>query len=173
MTQPLVLEFTPEKNDYVRASRMLSTKTPVFLITSALMVLITLGSLILLIFPEIGDPSWRGIAMVFLITGAFYLIYFVFIIPIQLGSAFKKNEYLQIKRKFTLNDENIIMTIADKTNTLEWENVKRLVQSQGSYLIMYQADERYYPFIPQRAFADQAAEDAFVDFFKRKSVAVK
>lgn len=173
MTQSLVLEFTPEANDYVRASRMLSTKTPVFLITSALMVLITLGSLVLLIFPEIGDPSWRGIAMVFLITGAFYLIYFVFIIPMQLKGAFKKNEYLQIKRKFTLTDENIIMTIADKTSTLEWENIKRLVKSQGSYLILYQADERFFPFIPNRAFADQAAEDAFLDFFKRKSIPVK
>ena len=173
MTKPLVLEFIPDKNDYVRASRMLSTKTPVFLITSALMVLITLGSLVLLIFPEIGDPSWRGIAVIFLITGAFYLVYFVFVIPIQLKNAFKKNAYLQVRRQFTLTDENINMIIDDKTSTLEWENVKRLVQSKGSYLVLYQAGERFFPFIPNRAFADQGAENAFLDFFRRKSIPIK
>ena len=170
MTQPLVLEFTPDKDDYVQASRMLSTKTPVFLITSVLMVLITLGSLAIIIFPDIGDPSWRGIANVFLITSAFYLLYFVILIPFQLRSAFKRNPYLQTKRKFTFTDKNIIMTIADKTNTLEWENIKRLVQSKGSYLIMYQADQRYFPFIPHRAFADQATENEFLDYFNRKSI---
>ncbi len=172
MTQPLILDFTPEKNDYVHASRMLSTKTPVFLITSVLMLLITLGSLILLIFPEIGDPSWRGIAVVFLITGAFYILYFVFLIPFQLKSAFKKNAYLQEPRKFTFKDENIVMTVSENTTVLEWENVKKLIQSNGSYLIMYQDRERFYPFILGRAFDDKAAEAAFLDFFKSKSIQI-
>lgn len=173
MTDSLVLEFTPEKTDYVRASRMLSTKTPIFLITAVIMGIITLGALTLLIFPEIGDPSWRGIAVVFLITGGFYLVYFTFLIPVQLKNAFKKNKYLQERREFTFTNENITMEIGENTSTLAWENVKKLIQSKGTYLIMYQADQRFFPFIPERAFADRAAEDGFLDYFKNKSIPIK
>ena len=173
MKQALILKFTPEGNDYVRASRMLSTKAPVFLITAVVMGIIVLASLLLLIFPDIGDPSWRGIAIVFLITGVFYLVYFALIIPIQLKNAFKKNSTLQEPRKFTISDANITMVISGKASILEWENVKKLIQSQGSYLILYEAGERFYPFIPNRAFEDEATEEAFLDFFKAKAIEIR
>jgi len=172
MDSPIKLHYTPKKQDYIRASRVLAMNTPTFLVLAAAIFLAMIAAVIVLLVPGIGDVTWRNIAIVVLLVGVFYTIYYLAFIPYQLTRAFKKNEYLQKARTFTISDQRVHMEIGDRSTDLEWEYFKKVVDGGTFYLLIYQADQKVYPFLPKRAFEEPSIEESFLQLLQSKSIPV-
>lgn len=170
MDSPIKLRFTPKKQDYIRASRVLAKNTPTFLILAAVILVAMVAAAVVLIVPGLGDVTWRNIAIVVLLAGIFYTIYFLAFIPYQLTQAFKKNEYLQKPREFTITDQSIHMEIGDRSTDLEWEYIQKVIDGGTFYLLIYKADQNVYPFLPKRAFEDPSADQSFLQLLESKSI---
>jgi hypothetical protein len=132
-----------------------------------------IAAAVVLIFPSIGDAVLRNVAVVVLLVGAFYIIYFTVIIPWQLSRAYTSNEYLQQAREFTFSESGVAMAIGDKMSNLIWENFKDVIDGGGFYLLLYEGENRVYPFIPKRAFTTEASEDAFRAVIREKGITIK
>ena len=173
METPLQFRFKPEKNDYVQASRALANKTPMFIVLASVTLLIMLGSLVVLVVPSIGNPTWNNVAIVSLLVGGFYLVYYFLLIPLQLGGTYKKNESLQKERVLTVSDANVSMKVGDRSSDLTWENFEKVLDCKDLYLMIYKADQRVYPFVPKRAFTEPGAEEAFRKSFTDHDIPIK
>jgi hypothetical protein len=173
MEAPLIIRFKPDKQDYVRASRTLASKSPTFVILAAVIGLMMIGAVVVLVVPSVGDASWANIALVALFVGVFYVLYYFLIIPWQLARTFKGNDYLQTERIFRFSDAHITMNVGNRSSDLPWENFEKVIEGPELYLLIYRSDERVYPFIPKRAFEDEAAELAFRQNFVAKSIPVQ
>lgn len=173
METPLQIRFTPDKNDYIHASRALASKTPTFIVMAVIIGLIMVSAVLVLLFPDFGDGNFTSAALVTLLVGGFYVLYYLFLIPWQLARTFKKDVYLQKERIFTFFDAHVTMQVEDKSSDLVWENFEKVVEGKVLYLLIYKADQRVYPFIPKRAFSDPAAEEAFKEILAEKSVPLK
>jgi hypothetical protein len=173
MEKPINVRFTPEKKDYIRATRLLASKSTGFVILAAILGLLIIASAVVLIFPGVGDPSWNSIAMMVLFVGLFYVLYFLALIPFQFSRSYKKNPYLQMERQFTISDENLLMQVGDKLSTLEWAYIQKVMDGGDFFLLIYKAQQRFYPFIKKAAFEDQTALDSFLVLLKENSIPVK
>lgn len=168
----LTIRYTPEKRDYVRASRTLARKSKGFLVLAAVTLLVILVSVVILVFPGIGGANLRRIATIALFVGVVYVLYYLFLVPIQLNRAFKANETLRAERKLTFFDDHLRMKLGDQAIELPWENFKRVIDGGEYFLLIYEGSEQVYPFIPDRAFTDDGAKQAFLEFIRAKSIPV-
>ncbi len=173
MEPKLEITYTPEKKDYVKASRTLAMKTKMFLILAIVLAVGIVASIVVLLVPAFQTPLIRNIAVVVLWVGAFYVLYYFALIPIQLNRAYKKNEYMRMARQFTITDDLLKMSIADKSTDLEWDHLRKVVFNDGLYLMVYKKDLPVYPFIHQRAFADEAEKETFINLLKEKSIPIE
>lgn len=173
MESPLTIQFTPVKNDYVQASRALANKTPAFIVLAIITVLLMLGSLVVLIVPSIGDSTWNNVAIISLVIGGFYLVYYFILIPMQLGRSFKSNELLRKERVLVFDETGLTMTLEDRRSEMVWENFEKLMDSKSLYLMIYKADERLYPFVPKRAFEAPETEATFRQLFSEHDIPIK
>jgi len=173
MDAPLVIRFTPDRKDYIRASRALAMKSTGFIIIAGTVILAMIAAAVVLIFPSIGTPVWRNTAFVVLLVGAFYILYFFAVIPWQLSRAYKASAYLQQSRELTFSESGVTMTIGEKTSNLLWENFKDVIDGNGFYLLIYEGENRVYPFIPKDAFTTEASEEAFRDVMAAKGIQIK
>lgn len=173
MESPLQIQFTPEKNDYVRASRALANKTPIFIVLAAITILLMVGALVVLLVPSIGDSTWDNVAIISLVIGVFYLVYYFVLIPMQLGRSFKSNELLQEERVLVLDETGLAMTLADRHSEMAWENFEKVLDSGALYLMVYNAKEKLYPFVPKRAFEAPGSEEAFRKYFSDHHIPIK
>ncbi|MEA3327320.1 MAG: hypothetical protein U9R53_08435 [Chloroflexota bacterium] len=173
MESKLELTYTPEKKDYVKASRALAKKTTLFIILAGVLALGVIASAVILLVPSIGNATWRNIAVAVLWVGIFYVVYYLVLIPVQLSRAYKKNEFMKMERRFTLTDANLLMAIGDKSQELEWEHLRKVIYDGGLYLMVYKEDSPVYPFIHERAFKDDAEKAAFENFLKEKSITIQ
>ncbi len=172
MQDSLDIHYIPEEKDYIRASRTLASKTTTFWILVGVILVVMLGSAAVLIFPMVGNAAWNNAAVVALLVSAFYVIYYLIFIPWQLKRAYKSNEYLQKERKFHFSGAGVVMRIGDKGSDLAWENFTRVIDAGDFYLLLYEAEDKIYPFIPKDAFEDDGSEEAFLAFLNEKSVPV-
>ena len=172
MADPIDVRFTPEKNDYIRASRVLASKSTGFLVLAGVMILVMLGSAVILIFPSIGNAVWRNAASITLLVGVFYIIYYLALIPLQLSRAYQKNETMRTERTIIFSDAHVMLTIGDQSRNMRWENIQKAVDGGDFYLLLYKGEEEIYPFVPKASFADQAAQEAFLALLEAKSIQV-
>jgi hypothetical protein len=170
MDLPINIKFTPEQQDYVLASRALAMKKPMFLILAGILLLGMIVSTVILLIPSLGGPAWGGIALIIILVGVVFISYYLFIIPFQLNSAFKKRESMQIDRELTFTDAHVVMKIGDKSGELPWENFKNVIDAGTFYLLIYEGEERIYPFVPTRAFEDEVTQDAFLELLDAKLI---
>jgi len=173
MQPKLEITYTPEKKDYVKASRTLAMKTKMFLILAIVLAVGIVASIVILLIPSLQEAYVRNIAVVVLWVGVFYVLYFFALIPLQLNRAYKKNEFMQLARQFTFTDEKLKMSIADKSTELEWEHLRKVIFNDGLYLLVYKKDSPVYPFIHERAFADDAEKQSFINFLNEKSIPIE
>ena len=172
MDEPLVIRYTPEKDDYLKASRALAFKSTAFKVLAGVILLAMLGALVVLIFPGIGNPTLENIALVFLIVGGFYIIYYLVIIPFQFSRAFKKNDYLRQERTYTFTDAHIRLRIEDQETEIRWDNIQKAVASKDFYLLINTVEGQGYPIIPKRAFTANAREDDLIKLLESKSIPI-
>jgi hypothetical protein len=173
MESPLQIRFDPKKSDYVAASRALANKTPMFIVLAVVTLVIMVGSVVVLVVPSVGNSAWNSVALVSLVVGAFYLVYYFLLIPLQLGGTYKKNEYLQKARLLTVSDQNVTMKVGDRSSDLAWENFEKVLDTKDLYILIYKADQRVYPFIPKRAFTEDGSEEAFRKAFLDHDIPIK
>jgi hypothetical protein len=173
MEKPITLRFTPQKEHYVRATRALALKSPGFLVMAIILLVAVIAAAAVLIFPNFGDPSWDSLALMVVLVGVFYLLYFIVLVPIQFSNNYKKNKYLQMDREFIISDEHMVMNVGDKSSTLEWENFQKVIDGGDFYLLLYKAQQRFYPFILKEAFDSQESQHEFLALLKEKSIPVK
>ena len=173
MEKTINVQFTPEKKNYVRATRVLASKSPGFLVLAIILAVLVVASVVVLVFPQVGAPSWNSMAWVTLLIGAFYVVYFIILVPLQFNQSYKKNPYLQMERQFTISDEHMIMAVGDRSTTFDWENFQKVIDGGDFFLLIYKAQQRIYPFIPKDAFKEEGSLDAFLDLLKEKNISVK
>lgn len=173
MDQTINLHFTPVQKDYVRATRVLARKSPGFMTMAVILFVGMIASAIVMFVPGVGEPSWDSIAVVVLMIGAFYILYFVAIVPLQFAQSYKKNAYLKMEREFTISNEQMIMVVGDRTTTFDWEKFQKIIDGGDFFLMIYKAQERIYPFIPKDVFTEEGSLDAFLDLLVEKSIPVK
>jgi hypothetical protein len=173
MDRVINLQFTPVQKDYVRATRVLARKSPGFITMAIILFIAIIAAAIVKFVPGVGQPSWDNIAVAVLIVGAFYILYFLAIVPLQFSKNYKQNEYLKMERNFTISDEQMIMTVGDRTSTFDWENFQKVIDGGDFFLMIYKAQQRVYPFIPKHAFEEESAFQAYLDLLAEKSIPVK
>jgi hypothetical protein len=173
MEKELILTYQPEKEDYIKASRTLAMNTTSFILVGLLIFFVVIASVVVLFVPAIGSGSWRSTAFVGLAMGAFFIVNFWLIIPYQLSKAYKQNENLRKERKLVINDAGVRMQIGERATDFPWENFQRVVEHDRFYLMIYKAEERVYPFIPQRAFENESSEEDFRAVLKNRAIPVK
>ena len=173
MDRTINLQFTPTQKDYVRATRVLARKSPGFMVMAIILAVAMVASAIVMFVPGVGQPSWDSIAVVVLMIGAFYILYFVAIVPLQFTQSYKKNEYLKMERHFTITDEQMVMDVGDRSTTFDWENFQKVIDGGDFFLMIYKAQERIYPFIPKEAFTEERSLEAYLDLLAEKSIPVK
>jgi hypothetical protein len=172
MEPRLTIHFTPERGDYVRASRTLAQKSPWFLALAGLILLAVIGSALLVIFSRLGGENLRSLAPIVLLVGLVYLLYYVFMIPWQLGRAYKANEHLRLERTLTFFDTHLRMGFGERSVDLPWENLQKVVDGGDYYLMIFKGDQLVYPFIPGRAIPEVHDREALLAFFGEKSIPV-
>jgi hypothetical protein len=172
MEPRLTIRFTPEKGDYVQASRTLAQKSPWFLALAGLILLAVIGSVLLVIFPGLGGENLRSIAPIILAVSAVYLLYYLFMIPWQLGRAYSANEHLRLERTLYFFDTHLRMGFGDRGVELPWENLQKVVDGGDYFLMIFKGDQLVYPFIPGRAVPDTRDREALLAFFGEKSIPV-
>lgn len=172
MEPRLTIRFTPEKGDYVRASRTLAQKSPWFLVLVGLILLAVVGAALLVIFPGVGGENLRSIAHMVLVVGVVYLLYYLFVIPWQLGRAYQANEHLRMERTLTFFDTHLRMGFGERGVDLPWENLQKVVDGGDYYLMMFKGEQLVYPFIPGRAVPEAHDREALLSFFWEKSIQV-
>ena len=169
---PLTLRFTPEAEDYVKASRTLATNSKTFIIMGGLLLVGMLGAIVVLLLPSIENPGWKNMAMIFLVVSGFYVIYYFFIIPFQLKRSYKKQAHLKTDREITLQDKQISIRIGKGDISLDWENLERVIDANDFFLMIYKDQQKIYFFVPERAFNQDVTKDAFMDVLKAKSIQI-
>ena len=169
---PLTISYNPEAKDYVRASRALAMKSTSFIVMAVLLIVAMIAAAVILLLPSVGDQSWNNIAMILIVVGFFYIIYYFAVIPWQLKRAYKKNEHLQGERQFVLNDVNIQVKVGSEGTTLNLENLQKVVDAGDLYLLIYKDKQKFYFFIPQRAFNEDVTEKDFLNYLDEKSISV-
>lgn len=172
MVDTIQINYTPEKKDYIQASRTLALKTPIFLILAGIVLVALIASAVILLLPSLRNSNWQRIATVVLLVGVFYLLYYLLFIPFQLSQSYKGNPNLQVERQIRLTEERILMIIGDRTTELDWKYVQKVVEGKELYLIIYRDRNQIYPLLPKRAFKDAGEEDAFLEILEQKSLKV-
>lgn len=168
----LTLQYTPEKRDYVRASRVLARKSPWFLIVGVVILLAMLASVVIMIMPDVGSDGLRRTAPVVLVASLGYALYFLLFIPIQLGRAYRSNEHLRMARILTFFDTHLEMRIGEQRVELPWAILQQVIDGGDYLLMLFKGDQQVFPFIPNRAFDDGHTRQTVIDFFKAKTIPV-
>ena len=171
MEHQLTLRYTPEKQDYVRASRALALKSSWFVYLALLILLVLAGSGFILVNPAIVGPMIRGIAVILFVVCLVYVIYFVFIIPIHLARAYKRTEHLRQERILIFWKDHLQMEIGGGSLSLSWEDLRRVVAGKKYYLLIFEDEQKVFPFIPRRGL-DDGDRRAFLEFFQSKSIPI-
>lgn len=166
----LTIRFTPEKRDYVRASRVLSKKSTGFMIVAGMIVLAVIGSAFVLAQPGFGGNAIQRAAPIVFVVGLVYILYFLFAVPYQLGRAYRTKEHLRMERIMIFLDEHLQMEIGGQSLELPWEDLHRVIDGGNYYLMIFQGDRQLFPFIPGRAIADENTRQALLAFLKAKSI---
>ena len=169
---PLTLRFTPEPEDYVKASRTLAMNSKTFFIMGGLLLVGMLASIVVLLLPSIENPAWKNMAMIFVVVSGFYVIYYFFIIPFQLKQAYKKQEHLKTDREITFKDKQISIKIGEGGISLDWENLEQVIEVKDFYLMVFKDQKKIYFFIPGRAFDQDVSKDDFLEALKAKSIQI-
>lgn len=170
---PLQVKFTPNRKDYIRASRLMALKTPIFIVLVVVTVIIIVGSLIGLVFQLFPDPTWNNVAFISLLVGGFYIVYYFIVTPAQLTKMINKNEALQKERKITFSETEVDLMIGRNTSRLPWDNFVHVFNGKTMYIMVYEEDKKTYPFLPKRAFTDPGSEKAFLQLLEERNIPVK
>ncbi len=170
METPIKIRFSPERKEYIQASRLLAGKTQSFLIMAGMMGLLTIVSIVILALPSQTPSTWQNIAAIVCLVSGFFLIYYVVFIPFQLMRSYKKDPFLRETRILTFGDKKVRMTIGEKSMDMDWEDVHRVIQSRHLFLMIYKGDEDIYPFIPKRAFEDQSQLETFLQVLEKNTI---
>lgn len=173
MAKEIVFTFTPDKQDYIDASRTLALKTSSFIVVGALILLVVIASIVVLLFPFIGDPSWRSAAYVGIAMGVFYIVNFWLIIPYQLSNAYKRNERLRQERTLRVGETGLSLQIGERSTDFSWEHFQKVLERNGFFLMIYKAEELIYPFLPDRAFHGETSRADFLAFLAEKHIPIK
>ncbi|MBG0787683.1 MAG: YcxB family protein [Anaerolineaceae bacterium] len=151
----------------------MAIKTPIFVVLVVVTVIIILGSLIGLVFQLFPDPTWNNVALVSLLVGGFYVVYYFIVTPAQLTKKINQNEALKKERKITFGETEVDLMVGRNTSRLPWENFVHVLNGRQMYIMVYEEEKKIYPFLPKRAFTEPDAEKAFLQMLDEHEIPLK
>ena len=169
----LQVQFTPNRNDYIQASRLMALKTPIFIVLAVVTIVIMVGSLVGLVFQLFTDEVGRNVAFVSLLIGGFYVVYYFFLTPAQLTKMIKKNETLQMERELTFSEAEVDLVLGGQTSRLFWDHLVHVLKGRTMYILVYEEEKKIYPFLPKRALTEPGSEEAFLALLEEHNIPVK
>jgi hypothetical protein len=140
METPLTIRYSPQKDDYIQASRALALKSPLFLILASVVLLAMAASAVILVLNPAGTSTLQSASGIVLLVGAFYLVYYFVLIPFQLTKAYKTTDYLREEREFSFTSEQVKMKIGEDEIEFAWENFKNVIDGRRLFVMVYRAD---------------------------------
>ena len=100
-------------------------------------------------------------------------------IPIMVAENIETTYFLAVRYiddfhvgQFVLNDVNIQVKVGSEGTTLNLENLQKVVDAGDLYLLIYKDKQKFYFFIPQRAFNEDVTEKDFLNYLDEKSISV-
>ncbi len=173
MDAPFVIRFTPNRKDYIRVSRLLAAKSTGFRMIAILIILVMVAAAVVVIFPTVGNAALRNAALIALLVGSLYILFYLALIPFQFTRMYRSNEYLRMERQYVFSESEMTMHVGDQTSHLLWENFRNVIDGGGFYLLIYIGEKRIYPFIPRLAFTPETSEEQFLTLLKEKDIPFK
>jgi hypothetical protein len=88
--------------------------------------------------------------------------------PSRLSRNAAKNENLVTELKWSLSDEEIIVTARNARSVLPWSTFSSFTENEEYFLLLSAANKNSFQIIPKRSFAGDEDQTAFRELLKRR-----
>jgi hypothetical protein len=161
MDQPLILRYTPTKQDYTNVLRLFffqRTSTRVSLGFLAL----AFGLIVYTITSQ-GSPL-SPFELVWLLLPPLFVAYVLFFQPSRMASRAMQNEQLAAEATWEVSDRGVKISNRFGEIQMDWDNLQKLVTAKDYYLLLSQINKNAFRFIPKRAFSSPQETERFLAF---------
>lgn len=166
---PIILRFTPNKDDYVIASRAITMRQWSTWLILGIIVFIWVINLLLGLMSE--DTDWISLGISLLPMLLFTIIFggLIFVVPsFQLGRRIQKNKRLTTETVWIVDDQTIVIKNAHSESKMDWGTFQRVIQLKDYYLLGYSTNKAMAQILPRRAFESSEQETAFRKLLEQK-----
>jgi hypothetical protein len=161
MDHPLILRYTPTKQDYANVLRLFffqRTSTRVSLGFLAL----AFGLIIYTIASQGSPPSIYE--LVWLLLPPLFVAYVFFFQPSRMASRAIQNEQLAAEATWEVSDAGVKITNRFGEIQMDWDNLQKLVTTKEYYLLLSKINKNAFRFMPKRAFTSPQETEQFMAF---------
>jgi len=163
----LSFEFTPTKQDYLKAFRsfyLAQWKEQALLLSIPLIMFACTLSAVLQ--GELGE--FRNFFLALFGSVFFFLFYAIVISPFVVANKVAKDERLNSPVLYELNDEHIQIKNKFTETKFDWGSFQRIIESEEYFLIIYTTNKNMFQIVPKRAFSTSDDEKEFRNLVKEK-----
>ncbi len=159
MSLPVVLRFTPNKQDYTKVLRL-------FFITRT-STQISLGFLViafgLIVYTVASQGTTPSIFQVlWLLLPPLFVLYVFLIQPARMASQAVKNEQLVAETTWEVGDNGVEISSRFGSTHMDWANLQRLVTTKEYFLLLSKVNKNAFRFLPLRAFSSDEEKQQFL-----------
>ncbi len=161
MSEPIILRFKYNRQEYIKAARFHFTRTMTLKLDLAVAAI---TALVAVYWIKTHGLSWLSMAaLCATVLLLLVVICALFIVPIQL---YRGSEKLKQQYELVFSEEGIQFKTEDIDSHLKWELYKRWIENQ-EFFIMYHGKNEF-SVIPKRVFRDEAELNGFRELIRRK-----
>lgn len=170
MAEPIVIHFSPTRQDYVHITRTLYARQPANWIFFAVLVLLSMFSFYL----EGITPSRNLFVLLLPPVAILFIAILGFLVrPWQAGNRANKNERMTAEVTWEATDEYIIMKSIHAESKSDWGNFKKAFENDEFFFFNLSAAKNLYHFLPKRAFESPEQLETFRVLVKARMPGLK
>jgi hypothetical protein len=169
MTQTISFQFTPAKEDYIRAARTIQMSNKRLWPILVAMVLLELCALSAILGGRLGGSPLNWM---FVLPLPLVVLYIFVWGPINLGRQIEKNERFTCEVTWQADDSQILVKNKFSETKMDWGTFQRFIETKDCYYLVYTVNKQMSQFVPKRAFKSKEHEAAFREMLKRNIKAI-
>ena len=159
MSAPVILHFTPNKQDYSKVLRLffiMRTNTRVSLGFLA----VAFGLICYTVASQKTTPT--VFELVWLLLPPLFVAYVLFIQPSRMASQAIKNEQLVTVATWEVTDNGVEISSRFGSTHMDWTTLQKLVTTKEYYLLLSKVNKNAFRFLPLRAFTSAQEKEQFL-----------
>jgi hypothetical protein len=159
MDQPIILRFTPTKQDYANVLRLFffqrtSTRVSLgFLALAFALIVYTVAA-------QRTPPTL--FELVWLFVPPLFVAYVLFFQPSRMASRAIQNEQLASEATWEVSDSGVKISSRFGETQLDWDTLHKLVNTKQYYLLLSKVNKNAFRFIPKRALTSSQETERFL-----------